>query len=232
MNSLRLDAANEQGPCCCGHSGGQAHLPADSSWPRCRLCDTQMVAFMEVALPCFESSLFAVGSRLQIFACREHDDITGTIYSDYAPFEAAIRTHTLPAEYWTITDGHYLLRLLPADERTVATSSENRLIPRFLNATGSEPRDPDSLEMPDALQLFGEPHWQQDPEHHDCCCGAPMALLLQVPDGYEFPMAEGAPQQPNSFSPTDYCLFLGNQVSLFACTKQCHPQAVWPVLQS
>lgn len=232
MNALRLDATEIQSPSCCGHVGGQPHLPAASVWPRCRLCATDMVAFIEVVLRSFESSPFAVGSRLQIFACREHDDIPGTIYSDYTPFQTASRTRTLPQEYWKISDGHYLIRLLPPDEKTVASGSESRLVTRFLTAIEAESHPADSMEMPVNLQLFGEPFWQQDPEDHECCCGTAMALLIQFPDGYEFPMAAGAPEQPNSFSPTDYCLFLGNQVSLFACTKQCHPQAIWPILQS
>jgi hypothetical protein len=87
-------------------------------------------------------------------------------------------------------------------------------------------------ETADGLKLFGEPYWLQNPETHVCACGAPMKLMLQVPENYGFDMSEGAPQQPNSFSRTQYCLFLGNQLYLLACAKQCHPLALWPVLQN
>lgn len=196
------------------------------------MCDAEMVAFMELVLPLSESNPFKVGSQLQIFACREHDDITGTIYSDYTPFVTASRSLELPDDYWNITDGHYLLRLLPPTEATVASRHESRLLPRWLRATEMRDQDPDPFKLPDTLQLYGEPNWIQEPEPHNCSCGAPMKLLLQIPDGYAFPMADGAPEQPNSFSATDYCIFLGNQICLFACSSQCHSHALWPVLQS
>jgi hypothetical protein len=81
------------------------------------------------------------------------------------------------------------------------------------------------------LKLFGHPSWAQDPENHLCCCGKPMRLLLQIPESAGFDMAAGAPQQPNSFWGSQYCLFLGNELYLLACTAQCHPLALWPVLQ-
>ena len=59
-----------------------------------------------------------------------------------------------------------------------------------------------------------------------------MKLLIQIPENYAFPMADGAEEQPDSFSNSDYCLFLGNQLYLLGCTKQCDPLALWPVLQN
>jgi hypothetical protein len=58
-----------------------------------------------------------------------------------------------------------------------------------------------------------------------------MRLLLQIPEGFGFEMAPGALPQPNSFSTKQYCLFLGNELYLLGCTRQCHPLAVLPVLQ-
>ena len=58
-----------------------------------------------------------------------------------------------------------------------------------------------------------------------------MKLLLQVPENYGFDMSDNAPQQTNSYSKR-YTLFLGNQLYLLACSRQCHPLALWPVLQN
>lgn len=80
-------------------------------------------------------------------------------------------------------------------------------------------------------KLFGRPYWLQDAEPHRCSCGAPMELIVQIPDGQGFPMAVGADEQPNSFSRTEYCIFLGNQLYVLGCTKQCDPKALWPILQ-
>lgn len=99
---------------------------------------------------------------------------------------------------------------------------ELRLLPQSVVATATE----DDGE--DGFKLFGEPFWVQDAEPQVCTCGSPMKLLLQIPDGFSFSMASGA----NSFSHTEYCLFLGNQLYLLGCAKQCNTLALWPVLQN
>ena len=226
MTAYRLTPTTDRLPGICGQIGGAPRLPDATAWPRCRLCNSELVAFLEIVLPPDESSPFQPGSTLQVFACRQHDDIAGTIYSDYAHFASASCERVLPAEYWNLNDGHYLLRLLPPAQKSTTSRQEPRLIHQFVSATAAQ----DDSE--DGFKLFGEPHWLQDAQPHTCCCGAPMRLLLQVPDGYAFPMAEGAQEQPNSFSLTDYCLFLGNQLYLLGCTRQCDPRALWPVLQN
>ena len=127
----------------------------------------------------------------------------GTIYSDYTAFDDVCQSVALPDEYWNITDGHYLLRLLPPTTETIQAKQESRLVPRFLAAITAE------NDSEDGFKLFGQPYWLQDAEQHQCACGAPMQLLLQIPDGQGFTMAEGADEQPNSFSRTEFCIFLG-----------------------
>lgn len=191
------------------------------------MCGSDLIHFLDVELP-ERSSPFKAGSRLQIFACREHDDVAGTMYSDYNRFGALAMSKRLPDAYWEITDGHYLLRLLPPNTPVKSRGSENRLALQNLQLTKKEDTEGDPLM---ALKLFGHPSWAQDPEHHLCSCGKPMQLLFQMPENSGFDMAAGAPQQPNSFSPSQYCLFLGNELYLLACTAQCHPLALLPVLQ-
>ncbi|MBW3596765.1 MAG: hypothetical protein KY475_05755 [Planctomycetes bacterium] len=226
MTALRLILTDGENDATIGRIGGRPELPAGSDWPRCRMCDAEMVAFIDLVLPERESSPFPSGSRLQVFQCREHSDIAGTIYSDYAAFDAASLVDALPAEYWNVTDGHYLLRLLPPGEKTSAVRVESSLAAQFILAS------PIENDAADGFKLFGEPYWLQDAESHTCSCGAAMKLLLQVPENLGFPMAAGAPEQQESFSKTEYCLFLGNQLYLLACTRQCHPLALWPVLQN
>lgn len=211
-----------------GFVGGTPPLPAASIWPSCAMCEGDLVHFLDVELP-HESIPFKAGSRLQIFACREHDDIAGTIYSNYARFDSTARSKQLPANYWNITDGHYLIRLIPPGGLVVAGHLEQRLALQNLRST----RNVDSEIKPlMSFKLLGYPSWAQDAEDHLCCCGCPMRLLLQIPEGVGFDMALGAPEQPNSFSRKQYCLFLGNELYLLACTGQCHSMALWPVLQS
>src|SRR5262245_30934493 len=113
MTAFRLTATTQKDATIFGHIGAAPHLPASEKWPRCRMCESDMIAFLELVVPACDSAPFQPGSRLQIFSCREHDDIAGTIYSDYSRFDSARRQRGLSPDYWNITDGHYLLRLLP-----------------------------------------------------------------------------------------------------------------------
>ena len=212
-----------------GFLGGTPLLLADESWPKCRMCGEELVHFLDVELP-EGSAPFQPGSRLQIFACRQHDDIAGTIYSDYGRFEAAARSQQLPERYWDISDGHYLLRLLPpGTAMTAADHPEPRLALQSLRLQRAADAEADPRQ---SLKLLGHPSWAQDAAHHLCSCGASLKLLLQVPALTPFAMTPGAPAQPNSFSNENYALFLGNELYLLACPRQCHPQALWPVLQN
>lgn len=226
MTAYYLHTNSKPGPAVCGHIGGTPQLPVATDWPLCRMCESEMVAFLELVLPACPDSGFKAGSRLQIFACREHDEIAGTIYSDYSRFAKASHRRPLPGEYWNITDGHYLLRLLPPSQQVGPSRPEPRLLSQPLVATSTID------ETDDGFRLFGQPYWLQDPEPHDCACGAPMQLLLQIPHGLGFAMVPGSEPQPNSYSQSEYCLFLGNHLNLLGCPAQCNPLGLWPVLQN
>jgi len=226
MTAYRLSATTQDDATICGQIGGTPHLPASGNWPRCRICASDMIAFLDLVLPPCDSAPFQPGSRLQVFACREHDDIAGTIYSDYSTFDSTSRQQKLPPQFWNITDGHYLLQLLPPSARTSESQQESRLIPQLVSASPTE----DDVE--DGFKMYGEPFWLQDAEPHSCSCGAPTKLLLQIPDGHGFQMAHGAEPQPNSFSNAEYCISLGNQLYLLGCSRQCDRLALWPVLQN
>src|ERR1044071_1837629 len=86
-----------------GFIGGAPSLPTGTNWPRCGMCGDDL-HFLDIALP-EGSSPFKPGSRLQVFACRQHDDIAGTIYSNYETFGSAAMSKQLPDGYWTLTDG-------------------------------------------------------------------------------------------------------------------------------
>lgn len=220
MTSYLLDKSGAES---CGKVGGTIFLPRGSDWPQCAMCGTDLVAFIDLVVPA--DADFAAGSRLQVFACRTHNDIAGTIYSGYSVFDDASQSETLPVDYWSISDGHYFFHLLTPDTAVDAGRTEATFVEQLLFVT--------TADAPNAngFKLLGNPFWLQDPENHTCSCGAPMKLLLQVPESHPFPKSESAEPQADSFSNDDYCLFLGNQLYLLACTQQCNPRALWPVLQ-
>jgi len=226
VSAFRLEVSDREEPGHCGVIGGPVEIPVPSTWPQCAICSSRLISFIELVLPKPSPSPFLPGSRLQLFACRQHDDIAGTIYSEYNVFNHLSRNVQLPDQYWNVSDGHYLLRLLPPSVPTSTAGADGRLASRYLTAVES------NAAAEDGFKLFGEPFWLQDPENHICSCGAPMKLVLQIPDGFGFTMASGAKEQPNSFSRSEYCIFLGNQLYLFACQAQCNIRALWPVLQN
>jgi len=75
MTALRLTVTHQKTNAVVGQCGGAPALPTGSEWPRCRLCESEVVAFIDLRLPRISGAPFQAGSRLQIFACREHNDI-------------------------------------------------------------------------------------------------------------------------------------------------------------
>jgi hypothetical protein len=226
--------------------GGRPVLPAGFDWPACD-CGERMVLFLQFDILQEFGLPFAQGSHLSVFMCPVHND---------APemFDAP----QLPQGFWDrrrMIDGqtrfYELLLHRPNSPETVHTP-DSVLLPQHLRFT-RQAEVPDSEdvslqehsaypgvslsvgELIGGIQEFkvgGQPSWAQTPEVHRCCCGAEMRFLCQVPDGYPFPKRPDAPAQPDSFSDDDYCLFLGNEVYLFACEAQCDPRAVHPVVQN
>lgn len=224
--SLQLEVSTSRSDSDCGVIGGTPELPAGDRWPLCKICQEELVLFFDIELPDVVQSPFMPGSRLQVFACREHDDISGTIYSDHTRTNEIAAVKQLPPQFWDISDGHYLLRLLAPATLTESAKPETRLQKKFLRIHKN------GNNCDGGLKLFGEPDWLQEPETHTCACGSPMELILQVADGCGFQMTPNAPKQEGSFSNTQYFLFLGNQLFLLACKAQCNAQALWPVLQN
>lgn len=213
----------------CGYVGGTPRFPDGTDWPACRICGAELVAYLDIALPAAGADPFLPGSVLQVFACREHDGIPGTPYSGSGPFTAASRSERLPDGYWDLSDGHYLLRLLrPEAPVRPAASRDERLEPMFLSAR------PIQQAAAGGLKLLGVPAWIQNAEPHTCSCGAPMALVLQVPEDYQFLIDFKTLPPGTRFNPAlqNLRLFLGNGLFLLACTRQCDWRALWPVVQN
>jgi len=141
----------------------------------------------------------------------------------------------LPERFWELGPGHFRLYLTRPGVGEQSAETEPHLRPFGLRFAPS----PEEIQVVGAvrigsqgLKVAGEPSWAQDPEWYTCACGSEMAFIAQVPENFPFPKNSSAPEQPDTFSADDYCLFLGNEVYLFGCTAQCHPEAIWPVLQN
>lgn len=221
MTAYRLSRAFNTPKRPVGHSGACRQLPEGTDWPTCGVCGDAMEPFFDLALP-EDADPFVPGSVLQVFQCATHDDVPGTPYSGIVPFLEATGGERLPPEFWTLTDGHYALRLLPPDTPLAPMDHESALL-EAMHVSAK----PIKSAKADGLKLFGLPRWVQAPEEKTCACGAPMALALQVPEDFHFTSHLDSPRY--RMPPL---LFNGNAVYLLACTEACDPRAVWPVVQN
>ncbi|BDM74166.1 hypothetical protein HEK616_76530 (plasmid) [Streptomyces nigrescens] len=165
------------------------------------------------------------GDHLLVFHCRAHNDASNPQLAD----------GRLVARYWDAPQppypGPFWRVLLQSNAALPATEAEPSV--RALPLTFQPFTDTPEAQGPGA-QLFkvgGSPSWAQYPEYYTCACGADLAYVCQVPEGWEFDVHPGQPEQPYSVGADTYNLFLGNEVYLLACPAHCDPAAVWPVNQ-
>jgi hypothetical protein len=161
---------------------------------------------------------FLTGSHLAIFMC--------PICNEVPCFEF-FEDGQLPQEFWNATIGNSFAVLQKPSASRVALP-----VPPYLQTFRLDFMETGASDSIAGLSIGGAPHWLQDPERFACSCGTEMAFLCELPDNYAFPKRPDAPEQPDSFSRSDYCLFLGNAVYVFACPEQCNERAVWITLQN
>ncbi|MFU9032962.1 MULTISPECIES: hypothetical protein [Streptomyces] len=203
--------------------GGWAFLADGQEWPEC-FCGERMALFFQFDIP-FQVEHFG-GDHLLVFHCRAHNDAA----------EPQLSGGRLVPRYWDAPQPPYprpfwrvLLQrhaVLPAAEAEPSV----RAVPLMLQPFTDTPE----AEGPGAgfFKVGGTPSWAQDPEYYTCACGADLVYVCQVPEGMEFAVHPGLPEQPYSVGADTYNLFLANEVYLLACPAHCDPAAVWPVNQN
>lgn len=199
--------------------GGNALIPKTVEVTRCKVCGRELLLFFQIELSNDQSLHFQNGSRLVVFMCPECNEIPTFDNVD----------GILPSEYWNLNEGHFYIALFKPEFEEVRTVRQQPLLKYF----GMELMELKGSVFPtENIRIGGEPYWLQDSHSFQCSCGASMEMICQIPENYPFPKQENAPEQPDTFSEDDYCLFLGNEVYIFGCTKQCHHQAVWVTVQN
>lgn len=180
-----------------------------------------MVLFFQLDIRSEFAIPFRDGSHLLVFMCPTHNDPPGlpAIYND----------SPLPESYWDADEGHYALFLFPPDELESAGRLDEHIASMSLSFEPAQEEIQNFGEF-DAgtydFKIGGVPGWMNYRIDKRCTCGGKMSFLCQTPDGFGFQKTPAAAEQPNSFSATDYCLFLGNQVFILGCDRQCDPRAL------
>jgi len=197
--------------------GGNPMLPRGELAPECRRCGRKMILFFQFDLEERFGLPLAAGSHLVVMMCPVCNEI---------PSFVRYAEGILPAAFWRETEGHFFAALYaPDDERgEVETPAILERFDLSFERVGGR----DSAER---LTVGGEPSWIQAPERYSCACGAPLSFVCQLSENFRFPKRADAPEQPDSFSADDYCLFLGNETYVFACSKGCSPRAIWITVQ-
>jgi len=215
--------------------GGHPVLPRDVDWPRCQICNEFLVLYLQFDLVKALGLPLAADSHLSIFACRQHDAPPGTPYTQTGAVNAR-HNGSLPSRFWTKDDGHFFIYLAPpmtkAQEHVFGR--ERRIKHRTLDVRpGIELFQATKFESGKScdrgtrgFKIGGEPHWTIQPQTPQCCCGAPMVFVCQIPGRMAFRGVDAQKQQPHSPVENSYFLFGGMQAAIFACSQQCDPQAI------
>ncbi|MCK7622415.1 hypothetical protein MUU72_04670 [Streptomyces sp. RS10V-4] len=204
--------------------GGWPFLDEGQPWPEC-FCGERLALFFQLDLPP-DLGPFG-GAHLLVFHCRAHNDATDaqmTADGRLVPRYWDAPQPPYPAPFW---------RVLLQRRATLPTAEPEpsvRALPLTLRPFADTPGE-NGLGA-QRFKVGGAPSWAQEPEYYQCACGTDLVYLCQVPEGMEFAVHPGQPEQPYSIGADTYGLFLSNEVYLLACPAHCDPAAVWPVNQN
>lgn len=198
--------------------GGRPFLDRGQGWPEC-FCGERMALFFQFDIP-WALEPFG-GDHLLFFHCRAHNDASEPQLADgrLVPTYWDAPQPPYPAPFWRVLLQRRATLPFPEAEPSVCA------LPLALRPF---------VDTPDGVQGFkvgGTASWAQYPEYYTCACGADLVYVCQVPEGIDFAVHPGLPEQPYSVRPDTYSLFLGNEAYLLACPARCDPAAVWPVNQ-
>jgi hypothetical protein len=206
--------------------GGFPILAKSQEHPKCKICDAKMALFLQLDLKPEFATGFLPGSHLLAFMCPAHNDCS---MSDASSYDS-----TLPEAFWEQEEGHFALILNPPNIEETIGDCDPYIQAKQLDFVAAEEAienlDEDFTTGSDTgFKVGGTASWFNNECKANCCCGAKLQFIGQIPDSFEFAQTATAPKQPNGFSSTDYCFLLGNQVYIMACSAQCDARAVMAI---
>ena len=204
--------------------GGDAIVPEGTVIPTCRNCGRELILFLQFDVEERFSLPFIPGSRFVLFACPHCDEIPSLEFYEESGF-------LLPDKFWEKAEGHFFTALYRPGQAETVLKQLPYLQPFQLNFESFGPLNSDTF-LQDTIRVGGIPDWFQDPEEYTCSCDVQMEFMCQISEMYGFLKRQEAPEQPESFSEDEYCVFLANEIYIFACPNQCHERAVWIVVQN
>ena len=199
--------------------GGSAILPKDCTVPACRRCNSKMFLFIQFDIQGAWQTAGKDRSHFVLFMCPKCNEI---------PSFDELSDGKLPEKFWEVsTEGHFFTALFAPDQVEQVLAQDPILVAQKLRFESTS----ESGYIPDRICVGGKPVWLQSPEEFTCSCGSKLEFISQISENLGFEKQTDAPSQPDSFSANEYCLFLGNEVYIFACPRQCDPRSVWITVQ-
>jgi len=198
--------------------GTSPWIPTGTTIPNCSECGESMLLFLQIELEEKHALPFYTGSQLVVCMCPGCNEIPS--FDEFVPGK-------LEDMYWDNYEGHFFIAMYTSGRELVTHELKKFLKPfemEFIKEEGA-------LSHSENIRVGGDPFWLQDAEANICSCGSEMKLICQVPENFAFEKLTSAPEQPDSFSSDDYCLFLGNETYIFGCVSQCSERAVKVVVQ-
>ena len=194
--------------------GGYPVLPQGYDWPTCPETNKEMVLFFQLDIP----SNIGVGENrhLSIFMSPEINEIPS--------FDYFANGSSLPENFWIHREKHFKVYFFNG-EGAISEKADQYLQHKVLKLS-------EAGTIGDNIKIGGSPDWLQDAEIPVGSKGEEFRFLLQIPEGFGFKQKSGAPEQPDSFSVSEYCLFLGNQIYIYVTNEIEDPEAVWLVVQN
>ena len=180
-----------------------------------------MVLFFQLDIRSEFKIPFRERSHLLVFMCPTHNEP--------AELPSIYDSSQLPDSYWDADAGHYALLLFPPGDLISEGHLDEHIASYSLSFESAQEEIQNFGEFDVGsydFKIGGVPGWMNYRIDKLCTCGGEISFICQTPDGFGFKQTPTAPAQPDSFSYSEYCLFLGNQVYILGCNRQCDPRAL------
>ena len=199
--------------------GGVPHIPESTDLPQCTLCGSQQSFFFQVAFPHDHQWH---GLSLAVFACTSCSDENHLIPE---MLKGTLRGANIPTDFLSEYQTNFRFVIFETNLSSYRTSYSPRI--KFIPLT----LKPSKSELINKNKIGGVPNWLLEDESPATYGSREMFFLLQLKQGFRFPLLPNAPKQVRigfsgkpEASPHDYYqLFISNNLYLFGTNGRENP---------
>ncbi|MEN2774498.1 hypothetical protein [Acetivibrio clariflavus] len=201
--------------------GGFPKIPADIDIPTCKLCNSQLTFFFQVAFP--NDHLWS-GKSLAMFACTSCVDRK---YFIPEMLKGPLLGIDIPHGFLLSYQKNFRILVFDTQKGIIRKDYSEKVKFKKWNLKVS------ALAKKDGNKIGGIPNWVLDDESPSTYNSTtPMIFLMQLKEGFKFDILPDAPRQmqlnyfTNNVEPNNkayYELFLGNNIYFFGTKDKSNP---------